>query len=143
MAGFFEFAGLPAPVVPCCGLAWQAAEKVYSYIHPHDHRVFSKLEDLIDLLMIARLSELDGAEFRQAISASFTAHQAGDLPRKLPDPPSSRERSFNRMAAEAELEFADLSEAYEALKSCLEPVLQGSQVGKWDPLEWRWGQEQK
>ena len=138
MTSLFGFAELAAPVAPCVGLAWQAAEKFYSYIHPQDHRIFSKLEDLVDLLTIASLGELDGVEFYQAICASFSYHRTGSIPRRLPDPPTSRERSFNRMAVEAGLQTDNLLAAYEALKGYLEPVLTGLQTGKWNPLEWKW-----
>jgi len=138
MIGFFDFAGLAAPLAPCCGLAWQAAEKFYSYIHPEDHRIFSKLENLVDLLTIAGLGEMDADELSQAITVSFSFHQFGSVPRRLPDPPTSRERSFNRMAVEAGLATANLPAAYEALKGYLEPVLTGTQIGKWDPLTWKW-----
>lgn len=138
MAGFYEFAGLAAPVVPCCGLTWQAAEKFYSYLHPQDHRIFSKLEDLVDLLTIASLGEQDGDELYQAISTSFRSRRIGLIPRRLPDPPTSRERSFNRMAVEAGLQTENLPAAYGALKGYLEPVLSGFRTGKWDPIEWKW-----
>ncbi|HMD87761.1 MAG TPA: nucleotidyl transferase AbiEii/AbiGii toxin family protein [Anaerolineaceae bacterium] len=138
MTGVFGFAGLAAPVVPCCGLAWQAAEKFYTYIYPQDHRIFSKLEDLIDLLTIASLAEMDGAELSQAIAASFKVHKATSIPHRIPEPPTSREHAFKRKALEADLVTADLAVAYRALKGYLEPILTGSHSGKWDPIEWKW-----
>ena len=138
MTGFFGFASLAAPIVPCCGLAWQAAEKFYTYIYPQDHRIFSKLENLIDLLTIASLAEMDGAELYQAIVATFKVHKATSIPHRLPEPPTSRENVFKRKALEADLVTTDLAEAYRALKGYLEPVLTGSQSGKWDPMEWKW-----
>jgi hypothetical protein len=138
----FGFAGLAATLALCSGLAWQAAEKFYTYTHPQDHRIFSKLENLIDLLTIASLGEMDGMELYQAIGASFRYHRAGSIPRRLPEPPASRGRSFNRMAVETGLETTNLPAAYEALKGYLEPVLSGTQAGKWDPREWKWSAPQ-
>jgi hypothetical protein len=138
MASLFGFADLAAILAPCSGLEWQAAEKFYTYTHPQDHRIFSKLENLIDLLTIASLGEMNGMELYQAIEASFRFHRAGPIPGRLPEPPASRERSFNRMAVEAGLAITDLPTAYEALKGYLEPILSGTQAGKWDPLEWKW-----
>jgi hypothetical protein len=142
MISFFDFAGLAAPLAPCSGLAWQAAEKFYTYTHPQDHRIFSKLETLIDLLTIASLGEMDGTELYRAIGDSFNYHRAGSVPHRLSEPPTSRDRSFNRMAREAGLENTDLPAAYDSLKGFLEPVLAGTSAGKWDPHEWKWNAPQ-
>ena len=134
----FGFADLLTTLVLCSRLAWQAAEKFYTYTHPQDHKIFSKLENLIDLLTIASLGEMDGMELYEAIGSSFRNHQAGPIPGKVAEPAASRERSFNRMAVEAGLTITDLPAAYEALKGFLEPVLSGTQAGKWDPHGWKW-----
>lgn len=132
------FAGLPATEIPCYPLSQQVAEKAHAYTRPHPTDRSSRVKDLVDILLIAGLGPMYARTLRQALVATFDARRTHALPQHLPDPPSNWSVPFRRLAGEVGLEYRTLSDASEAAREFLDPVLRGETVGTWDPLARSW-----
>lgn len=138
MPALLAFAHIPASEIPCLSLAQQVAEKVHAYTRPHVSGQGSRVKDLVDLLIIAELNRLDGGALRRAIDLTFGSCGSHDLPDSLPDPPVEWSVPFRRLAEETGQARRTLAEAGEAARRFLDPVLQGGQVGNWNPVAWSW-----
>ena len=132
------FAGIPPTEIPCFPLPQQVAEKVHAYTRPHPSGQSSRVKDLVDILLIARLGPIDARALRQALEATFAGRGTHALPSYLPDPPSTWSTPFRRLAGEVGVEFRTLSDAGEAARRFLDPVLSGEAAGTWDPVGWSW-----
>lgn len=53
-------------------------------------------------------------------------------------PPASWARPFKKPTTEVQLDVTDLTEANEAIRQFLDPVLNGQAHGHWNPMSWRW-----
>ena len=73
----------------------------------------------------------------RAIQVTFEARGTHPLPGGLTDPPSAWSTPFLRLAAEIGLGYS-LSEATQAARRFLDPVLLGEAAGMWDPAAWSW-----
>lgn len=133
-----EFAGIPPTEIPCFPLPQQVAEKVHAYTRPHPSGHSSRVKDLVDILLIARLGPIDARALRQALEATFAGRGSHALPSHMPDPPSTWSTPFRRLAGEVGVESRTLGDAAEAARRFLDPVLHGEADGTWDPVGWSW-----
>ena len=136
--GLLQFADIPPTLIPCYPLTQQIAEKMHAYTRPHPSGESSRVKDFIDLLLIARLGEIEGRNLAQALNATFAGRSTHHLPARIPDPPGDWEQSFKKLANEVELGFATIKDATRALEQFLNPVLAGNADQKWDPIDWGW-----
>ncbi len=119
-----DFAGLPPTQVNCYPLSQQIAKKLHAYTRPHQHGERSRVKDLADLLLMAELGPLSGDHVTEALHATFTSRATHPLPAMLPPPPASWEAPYRRLAAELELGYPTLAEAFQAAGAFLNPVVQ-------------------
>ncbi len=132
------FAGIPPTAIPCYPLTQQAAEKIHAYTRPRATGEGSRVKDLVDILLIAGLRQMDGRLLQQALQATFDARKTHELPLHFADPPSSWSAPFRRLAEETGLGYRSLTDASEAARRFVDPVLQGEAAGTWDPANWSW-----
>ena len=132
------FAGIPPTEIPCYPLSQQVAEKAHAYTRPHPTGQSSRVKDLVDILLIAGLGPMDARTLRQALVATFSGRRTHALPLRLPDPPSTWSAPFHRLAGDVGLDYATVSDASEAARRFLDPVLRGETAGTWDPVAWSW-----
>jgi hypothetical protein len=132
------FAGIPPTEIPSYPLTQQVAEKVHAYTRPRATGEASRVKDMVDILLIAELRQMDGQALAQALQATFDTRKTHASPLHLPDPPSMWAAPFRRLAEETGLDYQTLTEAGEAARRFLDPILRGEAVGVWDPLTWSW-----
>lgn len=132
------FADIPPTEVPCYPLTQQIAEKAHAYTRPHLAGESSRVKDLVDILLMAGIRQMDGRVLYQALQATFNARKTHALPLNLPDPPSTWSAPFRRLAEETGLGYRALTEAGDAARGFLDPVLHGEATGTWDPMVWSW-----
>jgi len=132
------FAGIPPAEIPCYPLSQQVAEKTHAYTRPHPAGQSSRVKDLVDILLIASLGPMNARALHQALEATFNERRTHALPQHLPEPPSTWSLPFGRLAGEIGLEYPTLSDASEAARRFLDPVLRGEAAGMWDPVAWSW-----
>jgi hypothetical protein len=135
-----DFAGIQPTAIPCYPLTQHVAEKVHAYTRPRATGEGSRVKDLIDILLIAELGQMDGRLLQQALQATFDTRKTHALPTQFPDPPATWSAPFRRLAEETGLDYRMLSDASEAARVFLNPVLRGEAAGKWDPVTWSWTQ---
>lgn len=132
------FAGIAPVHFPTYPLTQQIAEKLHAYTRFHHSVENTRVRDLVDILLIASLSRLDGRKLAAAIQATFSARSTHPLPGQLPAPPSKWASSFRNSARELGLNWSDLGVATEATQVFLNPILMGENVARWDPAGWSW-----
>lgn len=138
MPALLDFADIPPTVAPCFPITQQLAEKVHAYTRPHASGASTRVKDLIDILLLAGLQPILGLPLHQALRATFPARNTHPQPMNLPDPPKDWRQPFQRMADETGLPWHDLSDAVAPVQQFVDPVLQSSNVGNWNPLTWKW-----
>jgi len=131
-AGIAPFSFLTYP------LTQQIAEKLLAYTRLAHGVDSTRVRDLVDILLIASRSRLDGRKLASAIQSTFAARSTHPMPSQLPRPPSKWASSFRSSARELGLEWSDLGAATEAAQVFLYPILIGESVAKWDPVAWSW-----
>jgi hypothetical protein len=132
------FAGIKPTVVPCYPITQQIAEKYHAFTRPHVSGESSRVKDFVDMLLLAKMGELDSVSLRQAIRATFDNRETHELPVRVPRPSKDWSRSFQKMANEVELESDSLTDAGKALRQFLEPALADETQTKWNPTNWYW-----
>ena len=91
----------------------------------------------MDLLVIAEFSFLDPTRLQTALKAVFENRDSHELPVKLPAPPDWWERGMSRIMGEMD-RVDTLEEVYARASGFLDPILEGSVDGRWNPVEWTW-----
>ena len=113
------------------------AEKVHAYTMPRE-RENSRVKDLPELALLAKVKRLEAAQLRRALDQTFTFRKVQKVPAALPDPPTSWSDIYARMAASEHLEWPTVSEVLDAARRFLEPVLSGPLKASWSPERARW-----
>jgi len=132
------FAGIEPTIVPCYPITQQIAEKYHAFTRPHVSGVSSRVKDLVDILLLAEMGELDSANLREAIQATFDDCKTHELPPEVPLPSKDWSRPFKKMAQEVELNIETLSDAGVALRKFLEPVFEDKTRKNWNSTKWSW-----
>jgi hypothetical protein len=109
------FAGLEPARVLAISKAQQFAEKLHAYTYPWTDRENTRVKDLVDLLLLVERGNLERAELRAALEATFSVRKKQDLPKTLPSPPPTWVAEFRALAAEASATPAELMPAFERL----------------------------
>jgi hypothetical protein len=125
--------------VPAVPLAQHLAEKVHAYTRTYGEaqQPSTRPKDLIDILLIASVEPLAAAELRKALERTFTSRARHALPGSLPPPPPAWATPYARLAAQVGLD-ADLAAAFAHAAAFVDPVLDGSAAGHWDPERDSW-----
>jgi hypothetical protein len=129
------FAGIASTIVPCYPITQQITEKYHAFTRPHVSEVSSRVKDFVDMLLLARMGELESVSLRQAIQATFEDRNTHELPLSVPPPSKDWSRSYLRMADEVGLEFDSLPNAGDALQQFIEPVLKAKAKLGWNPRD--------
>lgn len=119
-----EFAGLSLPAVPVVGLERHVAEKLHAYTGRYgpSGRESTRVKDLVDIVLIAELTELDASRLAASLKTTFDQRASQPLPQSVPTPPDSWARPYAQLAREVGLE-ADLQAAHTAAAQLFDPVL--------------------
>ncbi|HUU04162.1 MAG TPA: nucleotidyl transferase AbiEii/AbiGii toxin family protein [Myxococcota bacterium] len=131
------FAGVEPPTLRLYPVESQIAEKLHAYTLPRE-RENSRVKDLPDLALLAKIREINAHRLRLALDKTFAFRRTHAIPTSVPEPPNSWVEVYRRMAEDDDLEWGTLSELVTAVCAFLDPVLSGALAGRWVPAEWVW-----
>jgi nucleotidyltransferase AbiEii toxin of type IV toxin-antitoxin system len=139
LLGFAEIKPVEVQAVP---LELQVAEKLHAYTRVYEGgRTSSRTKDLIDLALIAELSQLDAAGLRREIDTIFELRGTHAAPASLPLPPAEWAGPFRQLAEEVGVP-GDLEAGHRDAAALVDPILSGEVAsGTWDSTRRRWAAE--
>ena len=115
---WLDFAGIPAATLMAISKEQQFAEKLHAYTLPRRGSSNSRVKDLVDMVLLARLRTMDKSLLQQAISATFSLRGTHPIPGNLPAPPAFWTVPFLVLARECQLELT-LCDAPQILTECV------------------------
>ena len=134
-----SFAEIDTVRIPCYSITQQIAEKIHAYTRQYPSGESSRSKDFVDILLLAELGTLSGANLMRAIEATFQAQGLQDIPVELPPLTSQWDREYQRNARQVGLSETTLEDAFSALQRFLNPVFDGSSANMtWHPDMWAW-----
>ena len=92
------------------------AEKIHAYSYPREKRPFSRIRDLVDLVLIIEQGLPDKALVMSAIKATFKRRNTHGIPKVLEISPDILEDSYARMAQDCGVTKKTMSEAFSFLQ---------------------------
>ncbi len=137
---FLAFAGVEPPTLLVYPLEAHIAEKLHAYTLPRS-RPNSRVKDLPDLALLARVRPIDAVTLRDALDRTFAHRAVHTVPTEVPDPPEAWRVPYARLARRDRLPWIDLAAVAETTRAFLDPVLSGG-GGLWSPSAWRWEAEE-
>lgn len=134
-----QFADISPAEVPALSLEEHIAEKTHAYTRRYGGRTASsRPKDLIDIVLVAGLAGLDAAKLSRSLERTFRRRATHALPAHLPEPPADWAVPYRGLARTAGIS-EDLMEGHRRAARFLDPVLDGSMTGRWDPQRRAWG----
>jgi Nucleotidyl transferase AbiEii toxin, Type IV TA system len=137
--GLLSFAGIDPLALPVIPIPRHLAEKVHAYTRRYgeDARLSTRPKDLVDILLIEGTTAIEAGALRDALNITFRERRRQALPAKLPPPPPEWANPYRRLAQSVGID-SDLDAAYRRAAALLDPVLDGTAVGSWDPQRRTW-----
>lgn len=139
LPSLLDFADIEPARMPVIAIEAHAAEKLHAYTAtygPNGQRS-TRVKDLIDVLLIAKLATPDSTRLRASLEETFSKRARQPLPVVVPEPPATWSRAYARMARELSLPD-ELRTAHSRAASFFNPVLDGTATGCWQPRQRRW-----
>lgn len=136
----FDFADLPAVIVPAVSPAQQLAEKLHAYTRDYGTHENSRVKDLYDMLLIATDFTLPRLrDLTDACTETF-ALRSTTWPPRLAPPPNAWAGPWAGFVRVYGNRFPTLQEAYGALTAFWQPVLNHTATSDstWDAGSWAW-----
>lgn len=131
------FVGAPALMIPVYPIATHLAEKLHAYTLPRKH-TNHRMKDLIDIALIADELTIDAATLRNALDTTFAFRASHALPASLPFPPEPWATRYLKDQREQALPWPTLELVHAAAATFIDPVLDRSAGGNWNPAAQGW-----
>jgi hypothetical protein len=134
-----EFAEIPSIVVPALAVEQHLAEKLHAYSRTYaGDRPSSRVKDLVDIVVIAHTTTVDGERLRQAVTAIFERRATHEPPGALPSPPRDWVRPWATLVKHLPAE-PDLASGFSVAAAFWNPMLAGDDgLIRWDPHRLGW-----
>jgi hypothetical protein len=116
------FAGIAKAKLPAISREEQFAEKLHAFTLPRTGRPNTRVKDFVDMVLLYDSGKMNRARLAENIEATFRRRGTHDVPASLPQPDTSWESAFAKMAAECGLD-KDINEHHRRLASFLSVVL--------------------
>ncbi|MGC2374365.1 MAG: nucleotidyl transferase AbiEii/AbiGii toxin family protein [Solirubrobacteraceae bacterium] len=115
------------------------AEKVHAYTGAYgtEQRQSTRSKDLVDLVLIGTLAKPHAGPLGTALQATFQGRDRQPLPTAVPLPPALWAQSYAAQARNLDLPTG-LATAHAHAARLVDPVLQGTATGRWDPTRRQW-----
>lgn len=129
-----EFAEVPSIVVPALAVEQHLAEKLHAYSRTYaGGQPSSRVKDLVDIVVIARTTAVDGDRLRQAVVAIFERRHTHEPPKALASPPRDWARPWATLVEHLPAD-ADLTSGFSVAAAFWDPLLAGeADLVEWDP----------
>jgi hypothetical protein len=133
------FAGLAPTRVPCFPVMQQIAEKLHAYTRPRSSGEPSRVKDLVDLFLLAKLGNITGEGLNRAVQSTFEHANTHPIPGSIPPPPQDWDLTYKKLISEVGAKDISLWQTYSKLQQFLDPVLGGNFMNlDWDNDDWSW-----
>ncbi len=106
-----SFADIPVVIIRATSRAQHLAEKVHALTRPFDDRINTRVKDLADIMLLMDLGLPNPSSVMTAVTQIFDARKSHDIPRTIPNAPSTWGNSFTAMAKELNLAETTLDQA--------------------------------
>lgn len=110
-ADWLGFCGIPSPVFSMISIEQQFAEKLHAYTLPRLERPNTRVKDLVDMVLLAKMRSMDFEILKEALRLVFKVRQTHSLPQQIDMPPQAWEVPYNELAKECTL-MLSLDEAF-------------------------------
>jgi predicted nucleotidyltransferase component of viral defense system len=99
------FAGVRPAQFAVISKEQQFAEKLHAYTLPREGGINSRVKDLVDMALFARMGTMNEGKLKEAIKTTFELRGTHPLPDILPEPPVSWEQPYRALADECRLNW--------------------------------------
>lgn len=106
------FAGIEPACAAMLPMEQHFAEKIHAYSYPREKRPFSRIRDLVDLVLLIDQGLPDKKLVMSAIEATFSRRNTHDIPKDLEIPPPLLADSYSKMAEECGVTKKTMPEAF-------------------------------
>lgn len=111
-----SFAGIGPVRVAMLPIEQHFAEKIHAYSFPRDKRPFSRIRDLVDLIIIIEHGLPGKRLVSSAVEATFKRRGTHDIPKDLEIPPAALAGTYADMAQDCGVGKKTMAEAFVFLK---------------------------
>jgi len=111
-----QFAGIEPAYVAMLPIEQHFAEKIHASSYPRDNRPFSRMRDLVDLVLLIEQGFPDKKLVLSAIKATFKRRDTHDIPQALEIPPETMEGSYGQLAEDCGVTKKTMAEAFSFLQ---------------------------
>lgn len=111
-----QFAGIEPAYVAMLPIEQHFAEKIHAYSYPRDKRPFSRMRDLVDLVLLIEQGLPDKKLVLSAVKATFKRRDTHDIPQMLEIPSETMEGSYRQLAEDCGVTKKTMAEAFSFLQ---------------------------
>lgn len=111
-----QFAGIEPAYVAMLPIEQHFAEKIHVYSYPRDKRPFSRMRDLVDLVLLIEQGLPDKKLVLSAVKATFKRRDTHDIPQMLEIPFETMEGSYRQLAEDCGVTKKTMAEAFSFLQ---------------------------
>ena len=135
--GLLSDVGLGPIEVTLVPLERMVAEKLHAYTRRYDGES-GRVRDLVDLGIIRLFETVDSRRLREEIGRTFARRDTHPVPVGFPAPPADWARAYAEQARAVGIP-PGLADAHRLAATWLDPMLQGTAKGVWQPSRQVWG----
>ena len=110
------FAGIEPARVAILPVEQHFAEKIHAYSYPREKRPFSRIRDLVDLILLIEQGLPGEDTVVSAIEATFTRRGTHEIPKSLEIPPATLAGTYADMAQDCGVGKKSMEEAFSFLE---------------------------
>lgn len=107
-----RFAGIEPAYAAMLPTEQHFAEKIHAYSYPRDKRPFSRMRDLVDLVLLIEQGLPDKKRVLSAVKATFKRRDTHNIPEMLEIPPEALASSYEQLAEDCGVTKKTMAEAF-------------------------------
>ncbi len=111
-----QFAGIKPAYVAILPIEQHFAEKIHAYSYPRDKRPFSRMRDLVDLVLLIEQGLPEKKLVLSAVRATFKRRGSHDIPQVLEAPPDALADSYGQLAEDCGVAKKTMAEGFSFLQ---------------------------
>ncbi len=111
-----QFAGIEPASVAMLPIEQHFAEKIHAFSYPRDKRPFSRMRDLVDLVLLIEQGLPNKILMMSAVKATFKRRNTHDIPQALEMPPEILEDSYAQIAEDCGVAKKTMADSFSFLQ---------------------------
>ncbi len=117
-----DFAGILPAYVAMLPKDQHFSEKLHAYTYPVEKRAFSRIRDLVDLVLLIEQGLPKKEIMLKAVEATFERRNTHNIPEKLEPPPDILKQSYREMAEECGVTKKSMIDAFRLFEEYWEKI---------------------